>query len=213
MITIDIDNIDELRIFPLLEELGYGFMSPEQLSSLEMKILTGLDKQPWTKDQQRKNSREYNYAGIPAVIIRFTYVLEGKKIKSFQKFIEWLKADGNVGISKDITPDDGVGKIIKLNKSIREDQIDYLREQGDILRETAELFPEPTKSQYIQVADSVDLLLLHYDAPITEYEKTGDSAFKDAIDNETDATILAILAIIVNTELQNVKDVIFEQIV
>lgn len=181
--------------------------------------LLGLDQLNWVIKRGRREERLYlDETGKIVVRDKYVYVESNSGVKSYDRIIEWLYPDQTVAYSKTVKTDSAVGSVTKLNRYIRQNQIDFLLDSGDGLRAQAELVPEPTKSQLLFVADSIDTLMKHYEYEVDYYIKRGGTGFADAVNNETDANILALLAIVVpkndgSGEYWTVKDSILNQIV
>lgn len=180
--------------------------------------LLGLNQLNWVIKKGRREERLYlDEASKIVVRDKYIYVESTNGVKSYDRIIEWLFADGTVAFSKTVKTDSAVGSVTKLNRYIRQNQIDFLLDSGDGLRAQAELVPEPTKSQLIFVADSIDTLMKHYEYEVDYYIKRGGTGFSDAVNNETDSNILALLGIVVpkndgSGEYWTVKDSILGQI-
>lgn len=208
-VVIDVDRIEDLRIWEYLENSSMGY-SLEDVAQTDVTLI-GMTQTPWTIEKGMRTQREY-LNDLSEVVVRFTYTYDldsNLQIVSVNRSIQYMDLLGEIGVEKDILKDLSDTQIISLNREVRQNQIDDLRGRGGALRATAVGLPEPAKSQYIHVADSVDLLWEHYNTD--EYVKTGGTSFKDAVENETDPTILAILAIVVTAEGTTVDEsILFE---
>lgn len=210
MITYTCEDIEELRIYQQLKDTVSDSLPDVHKESIRN---LGLKKTARISEKGRRTLRTYDNE-LEEVVIKdvYEYVMAGKKIKSYTRKLEWLKIDGSVGITKTIDEEVASGKIIELNIQVRKNQINYLREKGEDLRLEAESLPSPYKEQYIQVADMVDSLFVHYENEIVHYEKLGSTEFEDAVNNESDASVQGILSIPVNDEGETVKQLIIDQI-
>ena len=213
MIELDINTefVEDLLIYKNIEELGLNAFSFGELSALNIKNLS-LKSDDWILDKGRKSYRKYyNHLGELCAEISFDYELDGNRVVDYSKKIDYFTMDG-VGLSKSINVKVSVDSILKLNKAIWVNQIDYLRAKGEELRVLSEALPEPHKTQYLQVAGAVDSLWSHYKDEIIEYEQIGGDTFPNAVNNESDPSIIGTLSIPVNEKGETVKEVILNQI-
>ena len=114
---------------------------------------------------------------------------------NFYKQIEWYDNDGELYHSREVKREQvNQSKLDEVNSSIAKRRIKYLENAAIGLRKQAENLPEPYKTQYITVANSIDLLFSHYRLEVSDYILRQSMAFENAVMNETDPAILGILA-------------------
>ncbi len=158
----------------------------------------GLLQGPWDFSRGARTERKYyNETGDIVVRDAYTYVMDAsnKSIVSVKRHIEWYNSDASVKVSKDITPSMDVKKIKQLNRDVRQGRIDYLESAAEDMRSQSAFVPEPIKSQLIMVADMMDAMFLHYETEVTRYVSRGTTDLEDAVNSETDPTILTTLGI------------------
>jgi len=226
----DITTNSELRIYDYLlthvnsddiviEHMDYTTMG---IKSLSPKYKNGGVK--WYCDYVMDDSDDN-------IVIRkeFEYVDNGAWIKH-----TWFKHDGTIGIYKtEFKPLNPI-EIGKIKKNNRERAINFLMVNGDQMRATADslildMFSSEAelnffKNVYIDIADSIDILLNFFKYEIDVFILRGSTIFYDKINDIIDGTI-------VNSDIQTrllkyvesapsaeyptvkrVKDSIFEQI-
>ena len=156
-----------------------------------------LNKKDWIKDRGFRTKQPYLYKPTGEEKIRevYQYVFKNEKreIDTYTRKLYW--SDNGVDILEwDTTPDLTQLHIAEINKSARIAQVDYLEISANNLRTTAETLPEPFKSQYIQVAQSLDFLLTHYESVTRKYKERNLHTldFENAVIFESDPQILAI---------------------
>ena len=114
---------------------------------------------------------------------------------NFYKQIEWYDNDDNLYHSRAVQREKvNQSKLDEVNSSIAKRRIKYLENAANNLRTQAENLHEPYKTQYITVANSIDLLFSHYRTEVSDYILRQSMAFENAVMNETDPKILGILA-------------------
>lgn len=171
--------------------------------SLSELILTdiqflGLDQKAWEFSRGMRKNRDY-CDDLDNVIVKdsYEYVLSNgnRDVESYTRKIEWFEEDGTLIQEKMLSVPQNIKSIKSVNREIRQGRVDYLEAAADELRVLADSLPEPYKTQYITVADSIDLLFTHYDVEITHYIQRGTMEWETAVINESDPQISAILAI------------------
>ena len=196
--------------------------------------IIGLYKKQWEIDKGKRIKREYMEDGTQnaKVVVRdvytYTFVqdLQGNdttQIDNYTRKIEWLMPDDSVAFSKVVSTQQSDGYINRINREVRQGQIDKLMQDGNQLRvDAANLDPndfpdqatyEAMRDGFIAVADALDVLWLHYETQIDHHINLGGTGLWDAVDGETVQAILDILAIVVDQNtLRTVKDNIENQI-
>jgi len=212
----------------------YAFLGDFQEPTKTDFGIIGLYKKQWAIEKGRRISREYMESSDPgaSVVVRdsyeYTYVQDSEgqntpKIKSYARKIEWLMPDNSVGFEKTISTQQSDGYINRINREVRQGQMDKLMQDGNQLRiEAAALNPNDFPSQahyegmrdgFNAVADALDVLWIHYETEIAQYIQLGGSLLWDAVEAEADPSILGILGIVVDQQtLRTVKDNIEYQI-
>ncbi len=171
--------------------------SEQELKRTDIQFL-GLNKQAWDFERGARTERLYKDDNDKVNIKDYyTYVMstDNKDVISFERYIEWLDDNENILFSEQLSMPQSTKSIKAINREIRQGRLDYLESGAENLRTLAETLPEPLKTQYITVADNIELLFSHYDNEIRHYIERGTSEFEDAVNNETDSTILSILSI------------------
>lgn len=171
--------------------------SEDELKTINIQFL-GLTQQPWTFKRGAKLQRHYTDENNNTIVCDefvYTYSPDLRKIDSYTRGIEWKGEDGVTFLFKDITPVQDKKKLKQLNREIRQGQLDYLEYAAEDLKDLAQTLPEPLKTQYTTIADSINLLFSHYEVEIEHYIQRGTMEFENAINNETNPSILAILAL------------------
>ena len=169
-----------------------------ELLHINIKFL-GLDQDVWELTRGARVERLYTDPADDSLRIRdsYTYTMtDGDRVATpSTRKIEWFKTDGTVGLEVTRNLKFSPKSLKGVQREIRQGRIDYLETAAENLRELALTLAEPEKTQYNTVADNIDNLFAHYEHDVLEYIQRGTMAFENAVNNETDATILAILAI------------------
>lgn len=171
--------------------------SEDELKLLDIQFL-GLTQQPWAFKRGARLERHYTDESDNVIVLDefvYTYSSDLRKIDSYIRTIYWKEENGNTFLSNNVTPVMSKKKLKKLNRDIRQGQLDYLEYAAEDLRELALTLPEPYQTQYTTIANSIDLLFDHYEVEIDHYIKRGAMEFENAVNSETDAQILAVLAL------------------
>ena len=180
-----------LRIDPHLPKF-----QDDDTTSIDFSLL-GLNATPWEFSRGARTVRKYtDDNGDLVVSDNYTYTMDdGRTVSAITRNIEWFNGDGSVGKTKNVTSAISRKKLKELNRLFRQGRMDYLEASAEEFRDVADLSPEPYKTQYNQIADSIDVLFDHYADVVLKYISRGTMEFEDAVENETDPTILAIHAI------------------
>ena len=231
-------NLDSLisshTTTPLPLALIYDYIEDHQTPQSTDATIIGLFKCQWAIKKGRREQREYKENNQPTskTVVRdsysYTFVEDSQgnptmQIESYTRVLDWLMDDGSISFSKTLSTQQSEGYINRINREIRQGQMDKLMQDGNQLRIDANnLDPNsfPTQEDYeamrdgfIYVANQLDLLWLHYETQIIHHISLGGSELWDAVDGETDSSILAILGIVVDqTTQRTVKDNIEYQI-
>ena len=162
------------------------------IEELEDKLLASynLIQGNWVLDRGANTTKDYIDEEDGKVKIREEYSYtwgEGNRfVEDFQKKILWYDNSGNLIHEKQLKRESVTAKKLKeVNRAICQGRLDYLETSADNLRETAETLPEPLKSQYIQVANSIDFLFKHYKEETTEYVARQTMSFENAIHKDS----------------------------
>jgi len=157
-----------------------------------------LVKKAWIK--QRGVRIEQRYEDILGNVrarefYQYTYSNGGREISSYVRKLEWI--DEAVIATEVTTPDLTLHHLSEVNKSARNGQIDYLEAAAANLKMLAQTLPEPLKTQYTQIANSIDAMMGNYDSHIRKYRErnTHTMDFENAVVNEASQTILQILGL------------------
>ncbi len=163
-------------------------------------------------DGSNVNAREY-----------YTYIWseDNRRVLDFTRTFRFQDDEGNLLFDEiDTTPDKDDLVIDEINESIRIRQVRYLRSATKRLREAANSLPPQVDQETLNVliqlqhvhpyystpelytvfrdgllaaADGLDFTLGYYSVQINLYEKYGTLDFENAINNETNETVLSIL--------------------
>lgn len=180
----------------LLDEYGEDELLKTNTNFLRLNGVK-LKKKAWTKDRGLRIKQDYVYEPTGEIkvseIYEYEYTNDNREVKSYTRKINWYD-DGEVIQSQDTTPDLTINHISDVNKSARNSQVEYLELSADNLRNLADTLPEPYRSQYLQVASSIDLLLNHYEVSTRKYRerKLHTIDFENAVIFESNPQILAI---------------------
>lgn len=174
------------------------YIRPNQpIKSTDFTLLDLLPE-PWVYSRGARKVREYKGKNEEIIIrdaYEYDYIDEGRIVNGFNRTIFWLTAEGEVGQTKDTSGIINKKRLKQLNRDLRQGRIDYLEASAEELRDVAGFVPEPYKTQYNTVADSIDLLFSHYSVQVTDYISRGTRTFETMVLNETNPQILAIHAI------------------
>lgn len=239
-LTITNNFPEELLIYDrLLEQTGKN-MTHGAIGLTDITFL-GLEQSDWDIYRGMRQFRNYYYDNdeIRTVVdedgVESTYELktdtvaiqdhyeytlsaDGKSITDLTRYIEWYDFKGNIGLTKTISENLTAKKLKSINRAIRQNRIDYLESAGEEAAIAANSVPEPYASYYTQVAAGVETLLLHYKNEVDDYINHNFMDFENAVNNETDASIIAILDLVArqpDTEYPNgltVKQSIIHQL-
>jgi len=121
---------------------------------------------------------------------------------NLHKRLSWYNNQGDLIHSKDVIKKQiSVTKLAEIKESIARRRIKYLEGAANNLRALADALPTELpnvgviQAQYHQVADNIDLLFEHYRIEIQDYRERQTNSFEEAVLNEINPQILAILNI------------------
>lgn len=125
----------------------------------------------------------------------YTWSEDGRQVIDFTRSFVFMDDEGEPLFDEiDTTPDKDAITIEEINEAIRARQIRYLRTTAKSLKALADTLPaSPFKDALINASSGVNLVLGHYSVQINLYEKYGTTDWEDAMDSESDPTILFIL--------------------
>lgn len=177
----------------------------EEIKSISAKLITlngkHNSKAQWVKSRGARIEQKYIYENTPSYIREY-YTYEygdgGRNINNYIRTIEWVDASG-VFYSEETTPELTSYHLREVNRSARNGQMNYMEGAAFDLGELALTLPEPYKAGYLAISDGLNLIMDHYKEEIREYRERNlyTYAFEDAVNNETDPTILALHEMIV----------------
>ena len=168
----------------------------DELKRISIKLLAsaeGLERGPWEYVRGAKTERLYKNSNDNTIIkVSYTYSYdEGyRKVISLEEKIEFFKDSGEIFLT---IPLDNNFDSKKLNRTIRQYQIDYLESKAEDLKALAAASPEPEKTQYNTVADNIEAIFSHYKLQVEAYISRGTMELEDAINNEADVNMNSIL--------------------
>ncbi len=138
------------------------------------------------------------FTNCPAVERLYSLVWENDILAAEQVIMNWYNEDESIAFSKTTVNPFSAKDAAKKLKDIRETQILYLQNPE------AE-YVNPTVKEYI------DVLFGHYKSEVSDYILSGNDAFLNAINNETNEQILQILNAVL-ADGKTVKESILYQI-
>lgn len=156
---------------------------PEFLANVEIGIL-GLTKKPWLYERGKKTTRDYLDSDDNLVCqIRCEYIEDDLgHITNVNKFIDFYTNEGTVGMTKDVSKEYTSRELKKLNREVRQNQIDHLEAVGE---------------EAPAVAPILNAIFDHYESDVDSYILRNGTGFEDAIRDEANPTITAYLNIVV----------------
>jgi len=170
---------------------------------LEGKLLASynLTQGNWVLDRGANTTKDYIDDEDGKVKIReayfYTWDEGGRFVENFYKKIFWYDNSGKIIHQKQLKRESVTAKKLKeVNRAICQGRLDYLETAADNLGKTGETLPEPHRSQYIQVANSIDFLFKHYKEETTEYVSRQTMAFEKAIlkdHSHVDGSLLVVV--------------------
>jgi len=172
----------------------------EEVKAIPAKLITLNEKhnskEQWIKSRGARIEQKYTYEDSDSYIREYyvyTYGDGGRNISNYVRTIEWVDAVG-VFYSENTTPRLTNYHLRQVNKSARNGQMDYMEGAAFDLGELALTLPEPYKTEYLAVSSGLNTVMNHYKEEIREYRERNlyTYAFEDAVNNETDPTILAL---------------------
>lgn len=185
-INQDYINNDELKIADYLDNPYINIKNQDF-------TIIGLNKQPPVFDKGRKKEASFTSDSIGQdVVVKKTFI---DKEYGIDVLFEWYKTDGTVGLSKT--------QEVHMSK---EQLGDFFRQRRQ--RQVSSLI-EGAKGTPVE--SLVGAIFAHYSNEVEEYLQVGDNVLENAIEVETDPTILGYLAVMLS-ETDSVKDRIIYQI-
>lgn len=169
--------------------------SEDELLLIPVKNL-GLRRDPWTFSRGVRIDRKFfdeNDNLTVCIEVAYTYENNNREAYPSSRTIKWFRPDGSLGLEKTDNLVYSVKDLKHEKRKVRQGRIDYMVAAGEQLQDIADTVPEPYKTSYTQASQSVDAILTHYETEINHYISKGDMEFEDAVRNETDPTILAML--------------------
>ena len=186
MITVNVENIESLLIWSILIRGNIKYHLND-VANIDV-TTQELTQKAWKLIKGKRHVREY-YDELNNLVVRFRceYTLEtnSNKITDVQTYIEFFDFEGNIGLTKKLEKELSRKYLTELNRTVRQNQIDYLVGAGNGFREDAESYPEPIKSQLISFADLVDAMWVRYDSEINKYIGVGDTSLATVVINES----------------------------
>jgi hypothetical protein len=184
----------------------------DEVKTISAKLITLNEthnsKNQWVKSRGARIEQHYTYSNTDSYIreyYSYTYGDGGRNISDYTRTIEWVDQVG-LFYSEETTPELTSYHLREVNKSARNGQMDYMEGAASDLGELALTLPEPYKTGYLAISTGLETIMQHYKEEIREYRERNLYAytFEDAVNNETDQTILDLLAMTVR-----VPDVLF----
>ena len=156
--------------------------SDSELMNTDIDLLQGLIK-------QRQHARgylirkKYSLASDTsklAILREYSLVWDNEVLKGERSIIRWYREDGTVGLVKEDIVNYTAKDAASVLREIRQTRIDYLQ------------YPEP---QFVNATTQgyITSLFARYKTQVNEYILSGNKAFEDAINAESNTTYLAIL--------------------
>ncbi len=151
-----------------------------ELKATDIDLLNGLERKSRSSRGYEVERSYLTADGRTAITREFTLEVANGAISAECSIIKWYDEDGNVAVEKEIRVPFSAKQSAVLLADIRRVQINYLQN------------PE---RQYIspQVEAAIKQLWEHYKEQTLDYLVSGSSAFENAVKNETNAQIKAIL--------------------
>lgn len=193
-LNIYVDGPEELLIHEIFESSSVP-MSCAQISRVLGKALE-FEHAKWGFSRGAKTIKNYILNNTTYMSSEYVYEYDSENrdiIAITSKMVRWFKADGSVGMEKDVTPEPNIKQFGDIKRSIWNGRVDYLEQGAKDLAAIAQTLPEPYKSQYLQVAAAVDFVFDFYEVPIRSYRERGTLDWENAVLNETNPQIVAIL--------------------
>jgi len=193
--------VQTLRIWDILEALDYEYLSEGMLMSLDFTLL-GLEQVDWTIKRGRRENRYY-YNDKNELVVEHLYNYEytqSGNVKNYTQTINWYNKQGQIGLTKNVNVKKGSGSITRLNRTIRQNQIDFLIEEGENLRYLVttltldnfggnQALMDGTIAAYLDVANSLDFLVKYFDKQINLYILRGIKDFENNVRGIIDGII------------------------
>lgn len=168
----------------------------EQIALIKLSML-GLEESEWEFSRGMRTERKYLSGEDIIAIERYSHTIseDKRQVESQTIAIEWLDQQGEVGLRKNVKLVYNKKELRSVNRAIRQERIDYLVSAGEGLKDLADSLPEPLKTQYTQVADSLELMFNHYEESIRKYIERASDEFEQEVKNEQDPIISGILSL------------------
>ncbi len=154
--------------------------SEDELKATDIDLLNGLERKSRSSRGYEVERSYLTADGRTAITREFTLEVANGAVGAECSVIKWYDEDGNVALEKEIRVPFSAKQSAVLLADIRRVQINYLQN------------PE---RQYIspQVEAAIRQLWEHYKEQTLDYLVSGSAAFENAVKNETNAQIKAIL--------------------
>lgn len=195
--------------------INYGI---KDIPSIDVTLLD-LRQKEWIFDKGARLNRDYmrvnKTTGEETLAVRFvySYIKEEGLIVSFTVSINYYDTEGNIAIVKIIDKEITGQRLEGFNKTIRMNQITYLRSAGKELKKDAESISDPVKkSEMVAAANLVDALWIRYKNEILEYENTANSNLAQRISSETEEPYNTILETIDPEFGYKIREILLNQI-
>lgn len=185
--------------------------SEEELKSVDITLLDGLHNLKRYARGYKIYSKYFTTPNfedeitVPAVSIDYSLIYDQSgNLTGEKRIITWYDTNDKAVFTKTSIESYSAKDAAKILKDIRETRILYLQNpEGEFINE--------------QVRAYITLLFNHYKQQVSDYILSGSKDFENAINNETDQTILAILNAqlpvnAVNPQLVTIKQSIMYQI-
>jgi hypothetical protein len=174
-----------------------------KMTPVNLLILNGEHNQreQWIKSRGARVEQIYSYKKSGSYIrdhYTYEYIDGGRNIGSYKRVMDWIDITGKFH-SEDITPNMTNYHLREVNKNARMGQMNYMEGAAFDLALLAEKLPEPYRTGYLAVAGGLSSIMHHYQQEISEYRERNiySYTFENAINNESDEYILALLAMTV----------------
>tara|TARA_R110000787_G_scaffold5686_9_gene20561 strand:- start:2616 stop:3239 length:624 start_codon:yes stop_codon:yes gene_type:complete len=173
--------------------------SDNELMVTDIQFL-GLRQGAWDFSRGARTQRVYvspDDANLVHIKDFYTYTMSDgdRNIESYVRKIQWMDADNNVRIEKEITPILNIKNKKRINRDIRQGRIDYMVAAAEELAGFAPHVPEPYKSDFLKATDSIYVIMKQYESAISHYIDTGSKDFEVSVSSESNPVLLVILSL------------------